>query len=168
MSKGGVTLQSIRIKKVKVTSDNKIKVIYEQRNKTNDGWDEYSFTCSDPPRPEFYKALNALAPHVIEMCELPEDYVDRIKVRGVTFDYSGQNEVMGAVIIAQMELDKSYTKLNLNTPHKARAPYSEFSPPDPMQLLSDECIQALENLCDEVELYIKGERAQMNLFAVID
>lgn len=152
-----------RIKKVKV-ADDKIKIIYERFNETTRTWDEYSVSCSDLARPEFYAALKALAPHVIEMCELPEEYVDRIKVTGVTFDYSGKDEVMGAVIIAQMKLDKSYTNLNLTTPHKASAPYSEYSPPDPMQLLTPECIAALDNLCDEVKTYLRGERAQLSMF----
>jgi len=154
----------MRIKKIKITKDNKIQIVYEKRGKAD--WDEYSLTCSEAPRPELYKALEALAPHVIEMCELPEDYLPRIDVRGVTFSYSGENEVMGATIIAQMELKNSYTKLNLNTPHKASAPYSEYTPPDEMQLLSDDCIEALEKLCDEVRLYIKGERAQQSLFSM--
>lgn len=155
----------MRIKKIKITTGNKIQVVYEKRGKI--GWDEYSFTCSEEPRPELYAALKALAPHAIEMCELPEDYLPKIDVRGVTFSYGGDNEVMGATIISQMELKNSYTKLNLNTPHKASAPYSEFSPPDEMQLLSDNCIEALDELCDEVKLYINGERAQQNLLTMI-
>lgn len=155
----------LRIKKIKITSDNRIQVAYQKRVKNV--WDEYSFTCSDAPRPELYAALKSLAPYVIEMCELPEDYQDRIDVRGVTFSYSGENEVMGATIIAQMELKNSYTKLNLNTPHKASEPYSEVSVPDEMQLLSDDCVKALGELCEEVVLYIEGERAQQSLFASI-
>ena len=155
----------MRIKKIKITSDNKIKVAYEKRNKI--GWDEYSFACSDEPRPELYTALKALAPHVIEMCELPEDYLPRIDVRGVTYSYGGENEVMGATIVSQMKLENSYVKLNLNTPHKASEPYSENSPPDEMQLLTDDCIDALEELCEEVNLYIEGERAQQTLFAAV-
>lgn len=152
----------MRIKKIKITAENKINIVYEKRVHT--GWDEYSFTCSDAPRPELLVALKALSPHVIEMCELPKEYLDRIDVRGVSFSYAGDNEVMGATIIAQMELKKSYTKLNLNTPHKASEPYSENAPEDEMQLLSNECIDALGQLCDEVELYIKGDRAQQSLF----
>ncbi|NSW92759.1 MAG: hypothetical protein HPY74_19315 [Firmicutes bacterium] len=140
-------------------------MVYEKRSKI--GWDEYSFTCSEEPRPELYAALRALAPHVIKMCELPEDYLSRIDVRGVTFSYGGENEVMGATIIGQMELKNSYSKLNLNTPYKASDSYSEYAPPDEMQLLSGDCIEALEELCKEVELYIEGERAQQNMFAMI-
>lgn len=154
----------MRIKKVKITKDNKINIVYEKS--VNSGWDEYSFTCSDEPRPELYEALKALAPHVIEMCELPESYLPRIDVRGVSFSYGGQNEVMGATIIAQMALDNSHVALNLNTPHKASEPYNPEGPADEMQLLSNECVEALGELCDEVERYIKGDRAQQSLFVM--
>jgi hypothetical protein len=154
----------MRIKKAKVNKDEKITVIYEQQSKTG-LWDEYSFTCSEKARPEFYRAMNSLAPHVIEMCELPENYLDRIEVRGVSFSYGGDKQVMGATITAQMKLENSNCNLNLNTPHKASDSYSD-SPADEMQLLTTDCISDLDALCKEVELYIKGEREQGRLFVV--
>lgn len=153
----------MRIKKVKVTSENKISMVYEQISKTG-AWDEFSFTCSEDARPAFYAALKKLATHVIEMCELPESYSDRITVRGVSFSYGGENEVMGATISAGMELKYSHPNLNLNTPHKASAMYNENTPDDEMQLLSGDCVDDLENLQKECEAYIKGDRAQESLF----
>ncbi len=67
----------MRIKKVKVTKYNQIHMIYTQ-GKYNQ--DEYSFTCSEKARPEFYEAMSALAEYVIDMCELPEDY---LKSKGI-------------------------------------------------------------------------------------
>lgn len=155
----------MRIKKVKVTKDNKITIVYEQRSKSGASWDEYALTCSEMARPAFYVALQDLAHDVLEMCELPGDYMDRIKVRGVSFSYGGAAEVMGATISAAMELKESNQPLNLNTPYKASTSYSDYDA-DPKQLLSGECIERLELLQDECELYIKGERAQGSLFSV--
>lgn len=152
----------IRIKKVKITSEDKISMVYEKQSKTG-GWDEYSFTCSEDARPEFYEAMKKLATHVIDMCELPDSYLPRITVRGVTFSYAGADEVMGATISAQMELENSHSNLNLNTPHKTSDMYSD-SPPDPMQLLSTDCVQALLNLQRECEAYVNGDRAQVTMF----
>lgn len=152
----------IRIKKAKITAEKKISMIYEKRSKTG-SWDEYSFTCSEEARPEFYKAMEKLAKHVIEMCELPEDYFSKITVRGVSFSYGGPDETMGATISAAMALEKSYPNLNLNTPHKASEMYSD-SPADPMQLLSAECIEDLTVLLEECEYYIEGDRAQGSMF----
>lgn len=154
----------IRLKKVKVTKENKIMMIYEKQSKTG-MYDEYQFSCSEQARPEFYKALQELAPHVIEMCELPDDYLPRITVKSVSFSYGGDKEVMGATISSAMKLNDSYCDLNLNTPHKASDSYSE-GPADEMQLLSDDCIDALVLLQKEAKLYIGGDRAQGKLFDV--
>jgi hypothetical protein len=154
----------MRIKKIKVTSDNKVYVAFEKRSVTKI-WDEYTFSCSEAPRPELLTALSKLAPHVIEMCELPESYLDKIDVRSVSFSYGGVDEVMGATITSQMKLENSYTNLNLNTPHKASDSYSD-APADEKQLLTHDCIRDLDQLCEEVELYINGDRAQGKLFAV--
>ena len=154
----------MRIKKVKITTENKIQMTYEQKTRMG-GWDEYSFTCSEKARPEFYDVMGGVAPHVIEMCELPESYLERITVRGVSFSYGGPGEVMGATISAAMKLDKSYQALNINTPHKASEMYND-GPVDEMQLLSDDCIKALEALQEECKAYISGDRAQVNLFSV--
>lgn len=153
----------MRIKKVKITSEKKIAMVYEQENK-NGTWDEYSFSCSDQARPEFYEAMRGLAPHVTEMCELPESYLDRIGVRGVSFSYGGEAEVMGATISAQMKLFNSNCDLNLNTPHKASDSYNE-GPADDAQLLTEDCITALEKLQEECQYYIAGDRAQGSLFS---
>ena len=150
---------SIRIKKIKFTSTDKISIQYEKRNQKAKSWDEYSMTCADQPRPELKKAMQRLSSHVIEMCELSVDYLSRITVTGVSFSYGGENEVMGALTLSNCDL-------NLNTPHKASESYSE-NEADPKQLLTGECIQALYNLCDEIELYINGDRAQTNMFAVV-
>jgi hypothetical protein len=154
----------IRMKKIKLTSDKKISMAYEKQNKAK-GWDEYSFTCSEEARPEFYTTVKSLAPHVLDLCELPDSYMDRIEVRGVSFSYGGEEEVMGATISAQMKLNYSNCSLNLNTPHKASASYSGGEVDD-MQVLSDKCIKALDVLTDECQLYIDGDRAQGRLFEV--
>ena len=153
----------MRIKKVKLTNEKKVSIIYEKPNKIG-GYDEYSMTCLETARPEFYKAFEALAPEVVDMCELPDEYLPRIKVRGVSFSYGGEKEIMGATISASMELRRSYPRLNINTPHKASAMYSEGTPDDDMQLLSADCIETMDALQAECRAYIKGERAQAKLF----
>ena len=154
----------MRIRKVKFTKEGKIAITYEQQTKTR-FWDEYFMSCSEPARPEFYTAMENLREHVIDMCELPENYLNRIKVKGVTFSYGGEAGVMGATITAQMDLYNSNCPLNLNTPHKASDSYND-QPADEAQLLSDDCVEALKALCEEAEAYIKGDRAQGSLFGV--
>jgi len=151
----------MRFQKIKY-SKGKVKIEYELRNKEKKDWDQFSLACSNEPRPEFQIALQALSKDVIEMCELPEDYIKRIMVTGVSFSYGSEAEIMGATIIAQMTLNRSNVNLNLNTPHKPSEPYSEGG--DAAQCLSQDCIDRLVSLELEAEDYINGNRAQGELF----
>ena len=151
----------MRITKLKV-KEGRVRIEYEQPAVV--GWDKYSLDCSESPRAQMYACLLNLCPHVIEMCELPEGYLDKITVSGVSFSYGGEREVMGACLIATMKLDNSNCDLNLVTPHKASESYSE-GPADEKQLLSDKCIEALEDIIAECDAYIQGDRAQGKLFA---
>jgi hypothetical protein len=151
----------MRFNKIRLTKEGKVNLEYEVKN-SKGGWDQFSFSCSDEPKPEFKVALANMADDVIEMAELDEKYLERITVRGVSFSYGGEGEVMGAVIMAQMSLKKSNVPLNLNTPHKPSEPYSEGA--DKSQVLSTECVERLEALIGEAEEYVHGVRAQGDLF----
>lgn len=151
----------MRIKKVKVTKFNQVHMIYENGPNNRD---EFSFTSFEKARPEFYKAMEALAEHVLDMCELPESYLERIIIRGVSYSYGGENGTMGATISAAMKLENSYPALNLLTPHKASEMYCPDTPDDDKQLLSGDCVDALLELRVECEKYIQGDRAQGSLF----
>ena len=156
-----------KINKIKITKSGRINIEYKQYNTNADTWDEYTLTCADAPRPELIKALQNLDKHVIDICELPINYKDRILVTGVSFSYGGENETMGAVIISQMKLEHSNCNLNLNTTHKISESYTPDQQIDPKHLLSDECVRDLYKLIEEVNLYIDGERAQIRLFSIV-
>ena len=150
----------IRFKKIKARKDGKLRLEYEVNN--NGKWDEYTLNCSDEPKAAYTEAMAALAQDVIEMCELPVDYKDRITVTGVSFSHGGEKEVMGAVITAQMNLRHSNQPLNLNTPHKAEEYYGETG--DALQLLDEACVRRLTILQEEAEDYVNGTRAQVEMF----
>jgi len=153
-----------RLIKVKLTKDDKIAIDYEQMN--GNSWDQYSFTCVEKALSSFYKALQDLASYTVEMCELPKDYLSRITVRGVSFSYGGEKEVMGATISARMKLNNSNCGLNLNTPHKASESYSD-GPADEKQLLGTDCVTDLIDLRNECWNYVDGKRAQGKLELVV-
>ena len=146
----------MRFQKIKFNKG-KVRMEYEVENDKGD-MDEFAFTCGDEPKPEFKEALQALDQDIIEMCELPVEYINRVTVTGVSFSYGGEGEVMGAVIVSQMRLNKSNVPLNLNSPHKASEPYGEDAQDE--QLLDHDCVERLETLISEAEDYVKGIRAQ--------
>jgi len=150
----------MRILKIKLDGES-IFIKFERLNK-KDIWDEYSMKCAEDATGDFYKALSDLAPFVCEMCEFLADDVKKIKVRGVSFSYAGEKEVLGATIIASKILKMSNTELNLCTPHKTAEFYGDNG--DENQLLSAKCLIAIDILITETVKYIEGDRAQIDLF----
>lgn len=55
---------------------------------------EYTAKCTEEPAPNFLEALKDLRQFVIEMCELPEDYIDRITVKSVSLNYGGEADTI--------------------------------------------------------------------------
>ncbi len=151
----------MRVNKIKVTKEGRIQMEYEDFN-SKGTTDEFTFLCCDEPKPSFHKALDDLGQDVIEMCELPAEYLSRIRISGLSLSHGGENKTMGAVIVAQMILHKSNVPLNLNTPHKTEDFYGETG--DEAQLLSAGCQKRIRIMIEEAEDYIKGIRAQQNLF----
>ena len=136
-------------------------VAYEQ------GANEYSMKCNEMPRAEFVQALIELQEEVIRMCELPDEYLDRITVKSVSLNYGGKKETMGATITASMELFYSNAPLNLNTPNKPVEPYADGEYDDEAlekMCLSEECVEKIFILINEANLYVDGKRAQGSLF----
>lgn len=123
--------------------------------------DELSLLCAAPAKQSFYDALESLVPFVAEICEQPQTWAQSVEVRGVSFSYGGENEVMGATISALKTLEKSNSPLVINTPHKSSEPYNEGG--DETICLSDEATAALYHLQRETQLYLDGHRAQLSL-----
>jgi hypothetical protein len=152
----------MQITKIKFTKDRKVKIEYNEKPRASGDPDEYSISCSDEPRKQFGEALAALIDDVQEICELPGDYKTRIIVTGLSLDYGGDNGTMGAVLIGQMRLSHSSSPLNLITPHKIEDFYGETG--DENQLLSDDAKKHIYKLIEEAEAYVRGYRAQGNLY----
>jgi len=127
------------------------------------GVDEFEFKCCDEPAPELLSALNALRPHVADICDLPDGYCADLEIRGASFSYGGEGRVMGATITALKKLATANAPLVLNTPHLASAPYNEDT--DDGLLLPGEAVDALRALQEQSLKYVDGQRMQTDLFA---
>ena len=152
-------MPNLRWKKIKRDSVNRVHLEYEQRNGKT--WDEHMMTSADEPAKAFPEAMNALAEHVLDICELPAEWLNRIRVSGVSFSYGGDAEVRGATLIATRRLDHA-NPMNLITPHKPEDSYSG-NEVEPETLLSPACVRALDALCEAAQAYLNGARAQLAL-----
>ncbi len=154
---------SLRIKKIKY-AEKTGKVIMKYERYINDQYDEYNFASSENPAPEFFQAFDALKDHARNLLELPGGYEKRLDVYGVSFSYSGDEDVMGATMQVRMELNNSNTDLVINTPHKKAGPDNGENFNE-KQCLTEECVKSLWELERQARLYIDGKRAQVSLFA---
>lgn len=153
-----------RFKKIKFDGKN-VTLLWEEGDYYQN---EYSLKCDELPAPGMVKAFDELRYEALLLCELPDEYLDRIDVRSVSLNYGGPEETMGATITARMQLFYSNAPLNLNTPNKPVEPYSAECEYDDEVLakmcLREECINKLEDLINEANRYVDGERAQGKLF----
>ncbi|MCF7839775.1 MAG: hypothetical protein K9N22_03260 [Candidatus Marinimicrobia bacterium] len=139
--------------------DNQVILTYE--DETPHGNDKYTMESFDEPAPEFKKALSGLAPHVIDICELSNESPDNISVLGVSL--SDTDGITGVTITALKNLVRSNAPLVLNTPHKPYESYTKDG--DDSNCLTDDQIDAVETLVEAARDYLRGKRAQGDLFS---
>lgn len=134
-------------------------VKYERGNPASTLRDEFTLKCGEAPRLELKAALQKMAKHAIEICELPDDFL--LHVISVSISYSDEN-VQGLVITTMRSLKNSNAPMLINTPNFSREPYSETGDPD-VSIFSHKCAEDLDALEGRVFLYVEGERAQRKL-----
>lgn len=148
---------SARITKIGWTpKTGRLALAWELPAKDEGEWDEFSFSRKVKPHPDLLAALQALAPHVVELCELEDLREPAIEVRSVTYTWA--HDVMGAVVTALRHLQNSPAPLVLNTPHKPSDAYGEDEA-DPAQLLPEHTVRALRELAREAVAFLDGKRA---------
>lgn len=136
-----------QVKKFKINDDGCI-IIY-----IDDKGTEVSLKAKEQPLDSLIASFANLDKYVIDICELHEDAV--VEVTGLSI--SATKEILGAVIIAKMSLQKSSGVLNLVTPHRVEEHYSEFG--DSGQLMPKDMANHIREAITEIEKYISGERA---------
>jgi len=145
-----------RIKKVKY--DGVKVVIHYEVERANEAIDEYTLSCVDAPTAEFKTALTALKSLLPAWTELTP-FGDNCEIRGAFFSY--KNGIFGGGFTALKPLKNCNSPLVINAPHKPSEPYSEGG--DESTCLTSNESELLCEVCRQAELYLDGERAQMEL-----
>lgn len=140
----------------------RVRVEWEQVRAS--GVDEYKLSCCDHPHATLTDALGKLREHVATICCLSESYCREMEIRSVSFSYGGDERVMGATITALKKLSTATAPLVLNTPHLASASYNADQDEGIGPLLSEDAVEALEELQVEAMRYVDGWRSQLELF----
>jgi len=147
-----ITAASREVTKVKMKGK-EIVISYDQPH----GADTLSVTVEseDEPKASFRKALQALVPHAVAMCELPTAWEHGCSARSVSIKHLDDGSI-GVVISVVKSLDNG-TACCLNTPYLQD--FSEHGPT--MTAAADEAVGAL---ILEALAYVDGNRAQGDLF----
>src|SRR3990167_11028779 len=147
----------MRFNKIKFDSEKQKWAFLYEIMRSGGTSDEFSIASKDEPRQALKDCLDGLKKFGIEICELPDDWKSRLTIKGVSFSYAGENDVMGVTITALAELEHSNSPLVLNTPHKIAEFYGETG--DEKQLMPEGLAEILDELQEEAEKYVNGERA---------
>jgi len=133
-----------------------------EKERGDGDYDIFTFECDDEPHPDLVKALEAMAPHLRENCEIDDSR--KVTVKSVTCTHKQMEgfEVHGLVISGLRELRNCNSPMSLNSPHKTDIPYADDQDADDMNLTS-ECLDDLAVLEREVFAYVDGKRAQLEL-----
>lgn len=112
----------IQIDRVKYfEKDGKIDIAYKKKEDTSDAVFIASFR--EQASPEFYEALQNLAPSVCQILELPVSVENKLIPYGVSFKYANDG-AMSAVISAKLKLPAKDTCVSINTP-RMKCPQDE-------------------------------------------
>lgn len=122
--------------------------------------DELMLKSADAPHPDLPRALQALEPHVADLCELRGP----LAVRGASFSWSeaGGETVMGASVTALRDLRRSRSPMVVNSPHQPETDYGGNEENE--AVMTFEFAEALRALLAEAMAYVDGKRAQGSLF----
>lgn len=133
---------------------------YDRVNVATKLMDTYTLESAETPLGELEHALQGMAEHVVEICELPEEMVSDLTVRSVSVSYNADG-VQGLIVTALRDLENSNTPMLINTPHFSREAYSETA--GDANVFSPKCGRDLDRLERCAFAYIDGERSQKEL-----
>jgi hypothetical protein len=123
--------------------------------------DSYAVTFHENPLPSFMKALEALPPHVADLCDMPDKDVEKITATGVTIRPLGEDNSQ-ALIVARKTIRKGKRVFNISTPllpmYSAKDAEKKGS-----DCMTEDQARAIMKVATEARKYIRGERAQGRL-----
>lgn len=119
----------------------------------------HAISEKERPLPSFVKAVEALAPLLIQILHLPASYAEKLTPTGITI--STKQDVQLVTITAQKDLPECHSPFNLATPLRFLEHPKEEGSYSPALADRDVCL--INAVVAEAKRYVAGERAQGNL-----
>jgi hypothetical protein len=153
-------MTDIRISKARI-KDGQLHV--ELEGMENDVERKTSLKSHDGFHPDLQAAFDALCPSVREILEWPGNLYPELRVTCVSWSHSENTGVEGAVLVCQSPLESCTSPFCFNTPH---LPFAQYNEDGNAPLMPDGAQDGLNALRREVQAYIDGKRAQLDLFDI--
>lgn len=157
------TAKQIIISKVKLVKDG-IRINYEKYRDSY--WDTLQLTSEEKAAPEFYDAFQYLGSHIAAIMSFTGEVMEhRISPNEVVLTYSSSGE-LSVKFGFKLYLPISGESVSVVTPALKEPPATMNNPTgaEHPKFMATQTWKAVQHLLDETEKYIKGRRAQGNLF----
>lgn len=159
----GETTKQIIISKVKLVKGG-IRINYEKYRDSY--WDNLQLTSEEKAAPEFYDAFQYLGSHIAAIMSFTGEVMEhRISPNEVVLAYSSSGE-LSVKFGFKLYLPISGESVSVVTPALKEPPSTMKNPTgaEHPEFMATQTWEAVQHLLDETEKYIKGRRAQGNLF----
>ena len=153
-------LQGMNIKSVKYLSSSD-KVVVNFENNVNGSTAEIKATYSEPHRPEFAEAFEALRPDFTEIFEFSQDVAERVIPYAVSVK-TAKNGALQATISAKIYIEQYNSYSALNTPMLVEM--TDENSDTVTNAFPAGTADKIRKVLSEAYMYITGKRAQMSLF----
>lgn len=155
-------LQGMNIKSVKYLHlSDKDKIVVSFEKNVNGNTAEIKATYSEPPRPEFAEAFEALSPDFTEIFEFSQDVAERVIPYAVSVK-TAKNGALQATISAKIYIEQYNSYSALNTPMLVEM--TDENSDTVTNAFPAGTADKIRKVLSEAYMYITGKRAQMSLF----
>lgn len=148
-----------------VANDAHVALNWTSKKKTASEAEEihsHELTCEEKPRPAFDVAMQAFKPFLLKIIGAPKEWAEKTIVRGISLKKE-ESGARGIVISAIRYCPFGSAPIAINTPYLREQ--TDETKESGSNFFLDGMVDAIEELCDQADEYLKGNRAQGELFS---
>lgn len=157
---------SAQITKIKIGKDEKNATILYSKSGSKAS-KEVTYRGYEDAVEDFIADFRQMSEHILSTLNFPEEWLSRMTTTGLSITWK-EEEIMGMVITAQLEIPGLNAPFNLNTPFIELYSWHISSENSCVDVyFSRECEELLERIIVHAKKYMNGENAspvQQNLF----